>query len=71
MVGCIDYNHMLDVSTFYIDEVADLDKLPTLTKNGKEELKNVNTCKVGSSCICKENGELYFLTGNDTWEIFE
>ena len=71
MAGCIEYNAMLDVSTFYIDEVADLEKLPTMTKDGKEELKNVNTCKVGSSCICKANGELYFLTGNDTWEIFE
>ena len=71
MVGCIDYNHTLDVSTFYADYIADLSKLPTMTEDGKEELKNVNICKVGSNCLCREDGELYFLTGDNTWEKFE
>ena len=71
MVGCIEYDERLDISSFYADTIADLDKLPTLTENGKEEIKNINTCKVGSSCLCREDGELYFLTGDNTWEIFE
>ena len=71
MAGCIDYNAMLDVSVFYVDKMSELYKLPTMTTDGKEEMRNVNSCKVGSQCICKENGEVYFLTGDNTWEILD
>ena len=68
MVGCIDYSQALDVGTFYSDTIAELQNLPTLDANGKENLFNMNSVKAGSQCICHEDGEVYFLTGQNKWE---
>lgn len=70
MVGCVNYDTMLDVGSFYVDTIAELKKLPTLTDRGIGELSNMNEIKCGSKCICYENGEKYFLTGRNKWEKY-
>ena len=69
MIGCIDYDTMLDVGVFYSDTISEISNLPNLTQKGKAELFNMNEIKVGSQCLCKEDGEVYLLTGANTWEI--
>ena len=71
MVGCIGYDTMLDVGSFYADTIAEIKKLPTLTKRGSGELANMNEVHCGSNCICYEDGEVYFLTGRNKWEIYK
>jgi len=69
MIGCLDYNSKLDIGTFYVDTEAELTKLPNLTKKGEAELLNMNEVALGSQAICQENGEVYFLTKNNEYEI--
>ena len=71
MVGCLQYDTMLDVGSFYADTKAELAKLPTLDKRGTDELSNMNEVHCGSNCICYEDGEIYFLTGRNKWEIYQ
>ena len=70
MIGCIEYNNMLDVGTFYVDTKAEIAKLPNMTKWGQEELANMNEVNCGSQCICHEDGKVYFLAGDNTWKEF-
>lgn len=70
MIGCLNYDTMLDVGLFYTDTKAELKKLPNLTSNGADELMNMNKVNCGSNCICYEDGEVYFLTGRNKWEIY-
>lgn len=71
MVNCIDYNQLLDVGTFYSDTISELSNLPTLLANGKAELSNMNAVECGSQCVCKEDGNVYFLSGNNEWVVLE
>ena len=71
MVGCLQYDTMLDVGSFYADTKAELAKLPTLNSRGTDELSNMNEVHCGSNCICYEDGEIYFLTGRNKWEIYQ
>lgn len=71
MVGCLKYDTMLDVGQFYSDTIAELAKLPTLNKRGSDELSNMNEVRCGSNCVCYEDGEVYFLTGANKWEIYK
>ena len=71
MVGCLKYDTMLDVGQFYSDTIAELAKLPTLNKRGTDELSNMNEVRCGSNCVCYEDGEVYFLTGANKWEIYK
>lgn len=71
MIGCINYDTFLDVGTFFSDTISEISNLPNLTKRGEAELSNMNEIKVGSQCFCKEDGEVYFLTGANTWEMDE
>ena len=70
MIGCINYDTMLDVGTFYTDTEAEISKLPNMTKNGEAELSNMNRVNCGSQSVCRENGAVYFLSGDNKWEIF-
>jgi hypothetical protein len=69
MIGCIDYDTMLDVGVFYVDKKNELEKLPNLNKWGQEELANMNQINCGSQCYCQEDGEVYFLNGDNVWEM--
>ena len=70
MVGCLKYNTMLDNGWVYADTIAELKNLPTLTENGKAQLSNMNSIKVGSFCGCREDSNRYVLTGKNKWEIY-
>ena len=69
MVSCTMYDRTQDVGEFYADTAAELNKLPTLTRDGKDELKYMNKVSAGSICLLPA-GEAYILTGNNTWEPF-
>lgn len=69
MVSCTMYDRDQDVAEFYADTAAELSNLPTLTADGKAELKHMNKVSAGSICLLPA-GEAYILTGNNTWEPF-
>ena len=71
MIGCIEYNNMLDVGTFYVDTTDEIKKLPNMTKCGEEELANMNQVNCGSQCICREDSSVYLLAGDNTWQLFK
>ena len=66
MVSCTHYEKGQDAGDFYADTVADLADLPNLTNNGKAELAYMNKVNAGSTCILP-NGDVYVLTGDNTW----
>lgn len=68
MVSCTLYDKEQDTGEFYADTVAELSNLPNLTDSGKAELMYVNKIHAGSTCLLP-NGEVYILTGKNTWEI--
>lgn len=70
MVGCINYDTMLDIGYFYADTKAELKDLPNLNSGGKEGLFNMNKVGVGSRCICYGDKQKYILTGNNTWAAY-
>ena len=68
MVSCTLYDTEQDTAEFYADTVAELSNLPNLTRSGKAELTNMNKIHAGSTCLLPI-GEVYILTGNNTWEL--
>lgn len=66
MVSCTLYDTEQNTAEFYADTVAELSNLPNLTDGGKAELINMNTVHAGSTCLLPI-GEVYILTGNNTW----
>ena len=66
MVSCTLYDTEQDTAEFYADTAAELSDLPNLTSSGKAELINMNKVHAGSTCLLP-NGEVYILTGNNTW----
>lgn len=68
MVSCTLFDQEQNTGEFYADTAAELSNLPNLTSSGKAELKNVKAIHAGSTCLLP-NGEVYILTGNNTWEI--
>ena len=67
MVSCTLYDKEQDTAEFYADTAAELTNLPNLREDGKAELQNMNRVSAGSTCLLP-NGEVYILTGNNTWE---
>lgn len=53
---------------FAIDSDDDLQKLPTSTSFGKNELKTCTTCCQGSIARASD-GRIYILNGSNTWVI--
>ena len=66
MVSCTLYDKEQDTAEFYSDTVAELANLPNLSQDGKAELKYMNKVGAGSTCLLPI-GEVYILTGNNTW----
>lgn len=65
-VGSRDYT--TNITEFYADTASDLDKLPTLTDKGKDNLCTLNSTGVGSSCFVISTSEVYMLQGStNTW----
>lgn len=67
MVSCTLFDQEQNTGEFYADTVAELSNLPNLTSSGKAELINVQAIHAGSTCLLP-NGEVYILTGNNTWD---
>lgn len=66
MVSCTKYVKDQDYAEFYSDTLGEINKLPTLTQSGKDELAYMNSVSAGSCCILK-NADVYILTGNNAW----
>ena len=69
MVSCTMYDREQDYAEFYADTASELNKLPNLRDNGKDELQYMNKVSAGSLCLTQV-GEAFTLTGNNTWEPF-
>lgn len=63
MVKLISRDYNTRYSVFAVDTTAELDKLPTNSKKGKDDLSTI-TCCIGSRAIVTETSERYILNGN-------
>ena len=68
MIGLIHRDYTTGYSVFAVDTVAELADLPTTSKGGVGELKNIY-CKIGSRAIVTSTSERYILSGADEWII--
>ena len=66
MVSCIKYDIEQDYAEFYSDTLDEMSNLPDLTHSGKAQIQNINHVSAGSVCLLA-NGDVYILTGNNTW----
>lgn len=66
-VGSPQNGESPNVKTFYADTAADINNLPTHTKEGvpQGDLSSHKQCAYGSSCLCIETSDLYVL-GKET-----
>lgn len=69
MIGLINKNYSTNYCVFAVDTISELDKLPTITENGKENLAYMFPCIVGSRAIVTETSERYILTGQNKWVL--
>lgn len=69
MVTCTDYDKGQNSAQFYVDTVDELSDLPNIDEKGKNNLKNMMPVIAGSTAVCK-NGNIYILSGDNSWEIF-
>lgn len=69
MISLISKNYNTNYCVFAVDTVPELDKLPTATKNGKENLAYMFPCIVGSRAIVTETSERYILDGRNKWVL--
>lgn len=69
MISLISKNYNTNYCVFAVDTVPELDKLPTTTKNGKENLAYMFPCIVGSRAIVTETSERYILDGQNKWVL--
>ena len=51
-------------STFSVDTVAEIDKLPTVTGKGQDNLHTVYSCCAGSRAVVTSTSETYILNGD-------
>ena len=68
MIGLIHRDYTTGYSVFAVDAVAELADLPTTSKGGIGELKNIY-CKIGSRTIVTATSDRYILNGSDEWVI--
>lgn len=64
MINMISKDYTTGYGVFSVDTVAELDKLPTTTDKGQDNLHTVNPCCIGSRAIVTETGDKYILNGN-------
>lgn len=71
MISLISKNYNTNYCVFAVDTVPELDKLPTTTKNGKENLAYMFPCIVGSRAIVTETSDRYILNGTQNKWILD
>ena len=78
MINIISKNYNTNYCVFAVDSVSELDKLPTVTSRGKDNLATISSCTAGSRAIVTETSDRYILNGmqnkwildkNSSWSI--
>lgn len=65
MVGMISKDYTTGYCVFVVDTASELDKLPTMTSSGKDDLRFLSSCSFGSHAIVTETYDIYILNGNE------
>ena len=63
MITIISKNYNTNYCVFAVDSVSELDKLPTTTSRGKDNLATISSCTAGSRAIVTETSDRYILNG--------
>ena len=63
MITIISKNYNTNYCVFAVDSVSELDKLPTVTSRGKDNLATISSCTAGSRAIVTETSDRYILNG--------
>ena len=71
MINIISRNYNTNYCVFAVDSVEELDKLPTTTSRGKDNLANISSCTAGSRAVVTETSGRYTLNGTQNKWILE
>ena len=71
MINIISKNYNTNYCVFAVDSVSELDKLPTVTSRGKDNLATVSSCTAGSRAIVTETSDRYILNGTQNKWILD
>lgn len=71
MITIISKNYNTSYCVFAVDSVSELDKLPTVTNRGKDNLATISSCTAGSRAIVTETSDRYILNGTQNKWILD
>ena len=71
MITIISKNYNTNYCVFAVDSVSELDKLPTTTSRGKDNLATISSCTAGSRAIVTETSDRYILNGTQNKWILD
>lgn len=71
MITIISKNYNTNYCVFSVDSVSELDKLPTVTSRGKDNLATISSCTAGSRAIVTETSDRYILNGTQNKWILD
>ena len=71
MINIISKNYNTNYCVFAVDSVSELDKLPTVTSRGKDNLATISSCTAGSRAIVTETSDRYILNGTQNKWIMD
>ena len=71
MITIISKNYNTNYCVFAVDSVSELDKLPTVTSRGKDNLATISSCNAGSRAIVTETSDRYILNGTQNKWILD
>ena len=71
MITIISKNYNTNYCVFSVDSVSELDKLPTVTSRGKDNLATISSCTAGSRAIVTETSDRYILNGKQNKWILD
>ena len=71
MINIISKNYNTNYCVFAVDSVSELDKLPTVTSRGKDNLATISSCTAGSRAIVTETSDRYILNGTQNKWILD
>ena len=71
MITIISKNYNTNYCVFAVDSVSELDKLPTVTSRGKDNLATISSCTAGSRAIVTETSDRYILNGTQNKWILD
>ena len=71
MINIISKNYNTNYCVFAVDSVSELDKLPTVTNRGKDNLATISSCTAGSRAIVTETSNRYILNGTQNKWILD